>query len=111
MKSAVFRLPKVESLDFVPADYAKADNEVAGTGPGFNIFISLEGLIDVEKEREKLTKEVARVEGSIKGTKAKLSNGKFVGQAPADIVQKERDKLAYLETELDKLKSNLAALK
>ncbi|OHD55678.1 MAG: valine--tRNA ligase [Spirochaetes bacterium GWF1_51_8] len=110
-RDLVLRLPKVESLDFVPADYAKADNEVAGTGPGFNIFISLEGLIDVEKEREKLTKEVARVEGSIKGTKAKLSNGKFVGQAPADIVQKERDKLAYLETELDKLKSNLAALK
>jgi valyl-tRNA synthetase len=109
-RELILRLSKASSADTV-SGYAKADNEVAGIGPGFRLFISLEGLIDVPKEREKLKKEIERTEGSIKGTKAKLSNAKFVEQAPADIVEKERGKLAYLETELEKLKSNLAALK
>jgi valyl-tRNA synthetase len=109
-RDVISKLAKIGKLETVEK-YKKDNTEIAGIGPGFELFISLEGVIDTDKEIEKLEKEIARVEGSIKGTKAKLTNKSFTEKAPEQIVQKEKDKLAYLENELAKLKKNLSALK
>ena len=74
---------------------------------GSEIFIPLEGLIDLKKEREKIRKEINRLHGFIKGIDGKLSNSGFVDNAPEAVVEKERQKKADAETNLEKLTAQL----
>lgn len=71
------------------------------------IHVHLEGLIDVEKERLKTEKEIERLKGMITGTEKKLSNEKFVANAPEDVVGKEREKLENFKETLTKLQETL----
>ena len=71
------------------------------------IHVHLEGLIDVKEEREKTAKEIARLEGMITGTEKKLANEKFVNNAPEEVVNKEREKLANFQDTLEKLRETL----
>ncbi|MFZ5763852.1 MAG: valine--tRNA ligase [Thermodesulfobacteriota bacterium] len=74
------------------------------------IIVPLAGLIDVEKELAKLAKEQARVEGELKRIQGKLGNEKFVANAPAEVVAKEKEKEAELSATLAKLKESAARL-
>ena len=74
------------------------------------IFVDLDGLIDKQAEKARLEKEKAQVIKNIGGKKGKLSSDKFVNGAPAEIVQRERDGLAKLEHQLDKIEASLKAL-
>ena len=65
-----------------------------------DVIVDLEGLIDVQAERKRLDKERERIEKSISGKAGKLSNSSFVDNAPADIVQRERDGLQTLKEQL-----------
>ena len=73
-------------------------------------FVSLEGIVDVDAERERLRKAIADVEGQLAASQKKLANESFTTRAPAEIVQKERDKLAEFEARLDKLRTQLDEL-
>jgi valyl-tRNA synthetase len=77
---------------------------------GAEIFVPLEGLIDLDVERGRLEKEIARLQQVIESTNRKLSNPSFVERAPKDVVDREREKLTSFQTTLDKLKANLAHL-
>ena len=61
---------------------------VAGVG----VYLPLKGLIDVEKETQRLTKELENLDREIERAKKKLANESFVAKAPADVVEKERAK-------------------
>jgi valyl-tRNA synthetase len=74
------------------------------------LFIPLEGLIDVEKEKQRLSQEMERLSGIVENVKSKLKNSSFVNKAPEEIVQKERQKLEDIQTNLSKLKENLSML-
>ncbi|MGE5402352.1 MAG: valine--tRNA ligase [Ignavibacteriales bacterium] len=76
-----------------------------------DIYIPLEGLIDLDVERNRLQKDIARLEGSLVGVNKKLSAESFVNNAPKDIVEKERQKKADWEDKLAKLKTMLDDLK
>ena len=77
---------------------------------GFDLFIPLEGIIDLNVERERTEKEIKRLEGMLIGVSKKLSNEKFVSNAPTEVVEKEKTKLADWECSIDKLKVILADL-
>jgi valyl-tRNA synthetase len=77
---------------------------------GVELFLPLEGVIDLDRERARLREEIAKLEGLHAGTSKKLDNASFVARAPADVVQKERDRLAQLEEQRTKLGVKLAAL-
>lgn len=78
---------------------------------GADVFVPLEGLIDLDVERSRLEKEITRLEGMLVGVNKKLSNEKFVNNAPANVVENEKSKKADWESSLDKLKSILNDLK
>lgn len=72
-------------------------------------YLPLAALVDLEVERERLSSELARIEPRIARSENLLA-GEFAQKAPAHVVQRERDKLADLQTEQAKLEKRLAAL-
>jgi valyl-tRNA synthetase len=74
------------------------------------IFIPLGGLIDVGKERERITKEIERLEGLLAGVGAKLMQHDFIQKAPQEVVEKERKKQADFEEKVEKLRAGLKSL-
>lgn len=73
-------------------------------------FVNLEGELDVEAERENLQKELEYTLGFKKSVEAKLSNERFVQNAKADIVEKERQKLADAEAKIATIQEALVRL-
>jgi valyl-tRNA synthetase len=66
--------------------------------------------VDPAAEKDRLTKEIARLEGEISKAKAKLSNASFVDRAPAQVVEQERARLAGFEATLARLRPQLDKL-
>ncbi len=78
---------------------------------GVEFYVPLEGLIDVEKERARLLKEIEELQKLLERTEKKLSNKNFVEKAPSHVVQAEREKAENFRTKLEKLQAHLKRLK
>jgi valyl-tRNA synthetase len=103
------RLARVSSLSFLK-DSSRPKLAASAVVQGEELFVPLEGLIDIEVEKARLKKEIDRVSGLLKSGQAKLSNSSFVDKAPKDVVEKEREKLNNFEETLGKLERSYAAL-
>ena len=97
----------ISVLDMVPAD---ADKMVTAVTDNARMFMPMADLVDLEKERARLQKELANAEKQLQGQIAKLSNQNFVTRAPEAVVNAEREKQAKLEALIENLKANLAHL-
>ena len=71
------------------------------------IFVPLEGLIDFAAERQRLQKEIDKFTGLLKGLDGKLANANFVDKAPAEVVERERQRQGEYRDNLDKLQFSL----
>jgi len=80
----------------------------AALGEGVEVFVPAEGLVDAVAELERLRKRLAKAEGDRDRVAGKLANEQFASRAPADVVAKERERLAEAETELGKLGERIA---
>jgi len=103
------KLGKVDNLT-VGEGLAKPNASVSMLVKDCEIYIPLEGLIDLDAEKARLQKEIARYQGSLAGIEKKLSNPKFVDNAPAEIIEKERAKQRDWEGNIVKLKEILESL-
>ena len=103
------KLAKAESVEVSPT-LPKPDKSASAVVGGCELFIPLEGLIDLDEERKRLQKEIQKMEGFLVGVEKKLSNESFVNSAPANIVEKEKEKQADLRGKLEKLKDILQKL-
>jgi valyl-tRNA synthetase len=74
------------------------------------IYIPLAGIIDIEKEKDRLQKRLDKVLKELTGTQKTLDNPKFVDRAPEAVVEQKRTRLAVLESEQEKLVANLEML-
>ncbi|UCF79595.1 MAG: valine--tRNA ligase [Candidatus Eiseniibacteriota bacterium] len=77
---------------------------------GMEIYMPLEGLIDVEVEQRRLNKELEKARDDLQATLKKLTNRDFVMKAKPEVVERERQKLKTLETVTNKLERHLGAL-
>ena len=72
--------------------------------------VSLVGLIDPVAERKRLEKLLAEKHKFLQGLQAKLANESFVKNAPPEVVQQQRDKIAETEKQIAALEENLKEL-
>jgi valyl-tRNA synthetase len=99
------------SETIVGTDAQKPEFAGSAVVMGNQLFLSLEGLIDKKVETERLTKEAARLQSMEKAAKAKLESENFVSRAPADVVEKEREKYQGILVNLEKTLKALENLK
>jgi valyl-tRNA synthetase len=101
------RLANLESITLLEGDAPAAAAALVGK---MEILIPLEGLIDKDAEIKRLDKEIAKFDKIIKQSAGKLNNDNYVAKAPAEVVQKEREKLAEMEQALSQLQQQRQSL-
>jgi len=105
---ALARLSEVQILaDEATLDQAAHGAPIAIVGPN-KLVLKVE--IDVAAERERLSKEIARLTGEIAKCNAKLGNEAFVAKAPPAVVEQEQKRVAEFQSTLEKLRAQLDRL-
>ena len=100
----------IEVGESFPADRVSADTCVQVVTPAATAYLPLSDLVDYEKERARLTAEIAKVSAEVERLDKKLSNQGFVAKAPAAVVDAERAKLAAAREKLTATEAALAKL-
>jgi valyl-tRNA synthetase len=101
-------LARVETLAFRSAEGVVGATAVLRSGA--EAFIPLADVIDLDRERIRLRDELERVRKLHGATEGKLRNESFVSRAPAEVVEREREKLQSYSEQRDKLESKLRSL-
>ena len=96
-------LARTESVTILEAGQESPESAMALVGE-MQILIPMAGLIDKDAELKRLEKEIARLEGDVTRTQAKLANPSFVDKAPKAVVQKERERMAESQAAMDNLR-------
>jgi valyl-tRNA synthetase len=94
----------------VSRDGARPAGSAVATTPSGDVFVRLEGVVDFEAERQRLRKEIERARKEIAFLEGKLGRPEFVERAPAEVVERERERLAEQRQTEQKLTTSLAAL-
>jgi valyl-tRNA synthetase len=97
-------LAKVEKIESLTADFDK-DDAATLIIEGTELYIPLADLIDREKEKLRLEKELQRLKGLEKSVTAKLNNENFTSKAPEAVIGNERKKLVDIRQNLAKLRA------
>lgn len=91
----------------------KLESITSLTACEMKVLVPTAGLIDKSTEPARIDKEIARLQGEVQRVGGKLSNAAFVEKAPAEVIDKERAKLAEAEQAQGKLaeqRSRIASL-
>jgi len=107
--SYIKRLARVENV-LISKDMKKPRHSAVQVIRDIEIFVPLEGIIDLEKEKERLTKRIEELLGLLSGIEKKLNNKNFVSKAPDEVVKKEKTRRNVLKTEIAGFKKNLSSL-
>lgn len=100
-------LAKLANVEIV-VELPEADAPVMLAG-NFKLMLKIE--IDVAAEKERLSKEILRIQGEITKAESKLNNESFVARAPAAVVEQEKARVAEFSASLEKLQVQLTKLK
>jgi len=110
LKSQIMPLARIENLT-LSRDASRPAVAASAVVRGAEVFLPLAGLIDLDKERQRLVREADRLLSELDHSRKKLHNQDFLGKARPDVVERERHRLVELEETLDKLKRAQETLK
>jgi valyl-tRNA synthetase len=94
----------------VNASYQPAKNTMTVRAELGDLFLPTEGLIDVEAEKSRLTKELQKIEAEISKVEQKLANPNFTQKVPASVLEEHQQRLVEWQGKREHVKSALAAL-
>lgn len=100
----------IDNLELRAMDAEKPENAMAAVVTGIEVYLPLAGLIDVEKETQRLSKELATMEKDLQRVSGKLNNAGFLAKAPEDVIAKERAKSEELTGKIEAVKKRMAYL-
>ncbi len=107
LSELILKMANLSQIDVVAA---KGDGSSAFMVGTTEFAVPLGNLIDTEAERQKLEAELKHLEGFLIGVQKKLSNERFVANAPAQVVELERKKQSDAETKIAAIKESLSKL-
>jgi len=105
LRPFILQLAGIGKLELGP-DVGKPPQSAGHVDPDFEVFVSLEGLIDVAAELKRLDKQIAEKQKHLQSAQAKLANSSFADKAPPEVVQQQRDLVDELGKQLRTLESN-----
>ena len=108
-KKLFMALAKIDSYDY-GSSMERPPQSATAVVHGMELYIPLDGLVDLDKEKMQLEKRKIKIEGLLAGIDKKLSNKQFINNAPENVVDGERKKGVNLRDELTKINSNLEIL-
>jgi valyl-tRNA synthetase len=109
LRSYLPAMSSLARLDIALGDPTTAEGQAVVAGP-VELVIDLSGTVDVAAERARLTKLMSVLEAEERQISGKLANASFVERAPAEVVAKNRARLADARAELIRVRGLLAAL-
>ncbi len=74
-------------------------------------YVLLKGIVDIDKEKKRLSKQVEELSSHLARAQNKLKNKSFIGKAPAEVIERERQRKVELKEKIDILKYHLEELK
>lgn len=102
-KEIIKKLARIENLE-IEEKGEKIPNSKVEFLDKIEIYLPLKDLIDIEKEKITLEKEIEKKKNFIEGLKSKLENSGFTKNAPPELIEKEKNRLNLEEENLRKLK-------
>lgn len=109
-RAYILELGRVEELHLIAAGADVPRRALTNVVKGVKITMPLEGLVDLDRERERLQKELAGARAELERSQRKLANHGFVSQAPPQVVDRERERNGELAIAVKKLEERLAQL-
>ncbi|MDR3256536.1 MAG: hypothetical protein LBT18_02635 [Endomicrobium sp.] len=103
------QLAKIDTIQF-GKNLARPKNSAFAVSGGFEVFLPLEGLINIEKEKSRLTKEIALAKQEIDRTSLKLQNEDFMKRAPEAEIEKIKIRLIEANLKIEKIDESLKFL-
>jgi len=107
-RDMVMNLARLEVLEMTDSAVPNASQNIA---PSFEVYVSLEGLVDVEAEIQKLEKELVKLEKDHSIYGGKLKNENYLKNARPEVVEKDKEKFAEIDDKLNKVKETIERLK
>ena len=101
-RSHLFNLAHLSGLS-IGREVAIPRWSVSSLVSGVEVFVPLEGLVDFQEELKRLDKEEVRIKGELSRVEGKLADANFLGRAPEDVVEKEREKAMEFKEKLKKI--------
>ena len=111
MKHAYSLLASASEIQVQADKSGIGEDAVSVVIPGAAVYLPLEDLVDLEKEKERLLKEKERLSKELSRSRGMLSNEKFLSRAPEAKVQEEKDKLAKYEQMMAQVEERLEQMK
>ncbi|HMV50826.1 MAG TPA: valine--tRNA ligase [Blastocatellia bacterium] len=109
MESHIKRLARIESLYLVDR-LGTARGSARAVVTGAEIAVPLEGLVDFDKERARLEKEIGKLTNELATLEKRLGNADFIARAAADVVETSRQRAVELTDQIAKLKATIESL-
>ena len=109
-KAYLDKMAAIDCVEFIALGDDAPKGAAAAILGDVRVYLPLAGLVDMEKEKTRLNKEMANVEKEIARLSGKLNNQGFLSKAPAEVVEGEREKLEAAKKKMTGLEETLAML-